>query len=163
MSERWIVNASPVIVLAKAGHLNLLTDLAAEILLPETVATEILAGNADDPARQTVEAGWGNRMSVAAIPATVQALNLDPGETAVLALALEQGGCTVVLDDGKARVAARSLGLSVIGTLGVVLRAKNEGNIPAAVPILHDLRAVGLYLDEALIQAAMKSIGENWP
>lgn len=163
MSERWIVNASPVIVLAKAGYLNLLTDLAAEVLLPETVATEILSGSADDPARQAVEAGWGNRINIATIPATVQALNLDPGETAVLALALEQGGCTAVLDDGKARAAARSLGLSVIGTLGVVLRAKNEGKILAAVPVLRDLRAIGLYLEEALITAAMKSIGENWP
>jgi hypothetical protein len=53
VSDVWVTNASPVITLAKAGYLELLTRLPSELLLPEPVALEILAGPAADPARQS--------------------------------------------------------------------------------------------------------------
>jgi len=37
VSEPWVVNASPVIVLARAGYLHLLKELPAELLLREAV------------------------------------------------------------------------------------------------------------------------------
>ena len=43
MSESWILNASPVITMAKAGYLHLFDELAAKLLIPEPVAREILA------------------------------------------------------------------------------------------------------------------------
>ena len=46
MSEVWVANASPVIVLAKVGHLALLKELADELLLPDAVVREVLAGPA---------------------------------------------------------------------------------------------------------------------
>ena len=51
MPEFWVVNASPVITLAKAGHLDLLTQLADDVLVPEAVVTELLDAPTDDPAR----------------------------------------------------------------------------------------------------------------
>jgi hypothetical protein len=57
--DRWVVKASPVITLAKAGHLVLLTVLATDVLLPEAVVAEVLDGPVTDPARQAVEGGWG--------------------------------------------------------------------------------------------------------
>ena len=44
MNEVWVVNASPVIVLAKVGHLQLLKELPGELLLPVPVAMEIQSG-----------------------------------------------------------------------------------------------------------------------
>jgi predicted nucleic acid-binding protein len=43
MRNIWVVNASPVITFAKAGHLALLTELADEVLLPDAVVSELLA------------------------------------------------------------------------------------------------------------------------
>lgn len=51
MSEVWIANASPVIVLAKANHLHLLKDLTDELVLPEAVVGEVLQGPEADPGR----------------------------------------------------------------------------------------------------------------
>jgi hypothetical protein len=65
VSDVWVVNASPVIVLAKAGFLRLLEELPTELLLPDAVAAEILVGPVDDPARKAVENGWGARVSPA--------------------------------------------------------------------------------------------------
>ena len=50
MRDVWVVNASPVITLAKAGHLALLTEMTDEILLPEAVAAELLMASAEDSA-----------------------------------------------------------------------------------------------------------------
>lgn len=52
MAERWVVNASPLIVLSKINYQHLLTELAAETVIPEAVALEIEAGPEDDPARR---------------------------------------------------------------------------------------------------------------
>jgi predicted nucleic acid-binding protein len=68
VNEVWVTNASPVITLAKAGFLELLTQLSAELLLPEPVAQEILAGPPTDPARQALEDGWGRRVAASGVP-----------------------------------------------------------------------------------------------
>jgi hypothetical protein len=49
VTEVWVPNASPVIVLAKVGHLALLNELTDELLLPDAVIREVLAGPALHP------------------------------------------------------------------------------------------------------------------
>lgn len=49
MSDVWVVNASPVIALAKADALGLLERSCRELLVPEAVVAEILAGPPSDP------------------------------------------------------------------------------------------------------------------
>jgi len=50
VTERWVVNASPLIALSKINHQHLLLKLADEIAVPEAVLAEVNAGPADDPA-----------------------------------------------------------------------------------------------------------------
>jgi hypothetical protein len=69
VSDVWVTNASPVITLAKAGYLELLTQLPSELLLPEAVAGEILAGPAaavldSRPRVEAVAEGRGQRNSL---------------------------------------------------------------------------------------------------
>jgi predicted nucleic acid-binding protein len=92
LSEVWVVNASPIISLAKAGFLDLLDKLAPKLIVPEAVASEVLAGPEMDPARKTLETGWGNRASPRVIPERVLEWGLGAGESAVLALSLEASG-----------------------------------------------------------------------
>ena len=114
MPEVWVVNASPIITLAKAGHLDLLTELADDVLLPDAVVNEILQAPVSDLARRIVEQGWGQRVSVVDIPVMVLEWGLGAGETAVIAVAVERGECTAVLDDAQGRKCARAIGLPVI-------------------------------------------------
>jgi predicted nucleic acid-binding protein len=111
LSELWVVNASPIICLAKAGYLQLLDQLGASILIPEAVVREIEVGPAGDPARKALESGWGTRASPARIPESVLEWGLGAGETAVLALALERPNGMALVDDGAARRCARTLGV----------------------------------------------------
>lgn len=162
-TETWIVNASPV-TLAKAGYLHLFDRLTSTVLIPEAVVQEILSGPPSDPARKALESGWGIRLSPSSIPEKILEWGLGAGESAVLALALEQQGCTAVLDDEAARRCALALGIPLVGTLGAVLRSKRKGFIPSAVPVLRALRAAGLRLDDKTIRTALASAaGEDWP
>ena len=150
MPDRWVANASPVITLAKAGHLALLTALATEVLLPEAVVAEVLAGPVTDPARQAVEEGWGTRVAVPRVPVAVLEWGLGAGETAVL-------------DDAASRRCARTLGIPSMGTLGVVIRAKHQGRIVSAAVVIGALRTAGLYVDDALMARVLReSVGEVW-
>ncbi len=136
MNEVWVVNASPVIVLAKVGHLQLLKELPGELLLPVPVAMEIQSGPGSDATRQALEGGWGVRVTACRIPSELVEWGLGPGKTAVLGVALERAHCTAVLDDASARVCARAFDIPLIGTLGVVLRARQRGVIPSAGDLL---------------------------
>ncbi|MBW8879114.1 MAG: DUF3368 domain-containing protein [Acidobacteria bacterium] len=163
MSETWIVNASPIISLAKAGYLDLLDKLAAHAIVPDAVASEVLAGLPSDPARKALESGWGGRASPREIPEKVLEWGLGAGESAVLALSLEESGRTAVLDDAAARNCARALELPILGTLAVVLRARQAGLIPSASRVMAALREAGLRLDDKTLRLALERIGEAWP
>ena len=158
-----IAASTPLIVLAKIERLDLLTVFAASVLVPQTVADEVLAGNETDPGRRALLTGWGNVVPDVPLPLLLATLHLDPGEAAVLALAQSKPGAICVLDDGKARAAARILGIPCVGTLGLIARAQRQGHIPQAKPLVLALRAIGFRADDALLGDILRGLGETWP
>ena len=122
-----------------------------------------MAGPEDDPGRRALESGWGDRLSESGIRPEVLGWSLGAGETEVLSFALEKPGWTAVVDDAAARACARSVGVPVIGTLGVVLRAKRQGLVPSATEVLRELRQSGLYFDDSFIRSVLEQVvGESW-
>ena len=162
MAERWVLNASPLIVLAKINHQHLLTQLADEIAIPQAVLAEINAGPTGDPARQFLATSPFQVVEAAPDPVVV-AWDLGAGESAVLSHALINRGWTAVVDDGAARRCARALAIPLLGTLGLVLRARLAGLIPAAVPVLQAIQAQGFRLNDEVIRLALRqTVGESW-
>jgi predicted nucleic acid-binding protein len=161
--EIWIANASPIIVLAKAGHLALLDAGPAEVLIPRQVVSEIAAGPPGDPARAALESGWGRIVTCSRVPESILEWGLGPGEAAVVALAMEREGACALLDDAQARRCAQAHGVPVLGTLGAIVRAKKAGSIESAAKIIEDLRQSGLYLDDHVVTAALVAAGEESP
>ena len=51
-------------------------------------------------------------------------------------------------------------GIPLRGTLGLVLRAKRQGVIPRARPILESMRASGMYLSAQLLDLTLAEVGE---
>ncbi len=162
MTEQWVLNASPLIVLARVGQEHLFHTLADEVVVPRAVAIEIEAGPADDPARQVIAGGRLTIVEAMPVP-EILAWDLGAGEAAVLSYALRKPGWTVILDDAAARKCARSLGLRLKGTLAVVILAKQRGLIPSATDILRSLLNIGFRLDEKVIREALsRTVGEKW-
>ena len=59
MADLWVVNSSPLITLAKVEQLPLLMGHGRQLLIPEQVAAEVMAGLEDDPARLALAGGFG--------------------------------------------------------------------------------------------------------
>lgn len=163
MTERWVINASPLIVLSKINQQTLIWQLADELVVPNAVLTEITTGPADDPARMHLEALQLTVVTVELEP-IVTAWDLGAGESAVLSYATSHPGWKAVIDDGAARRCARALDIPLIGTLGIIIRACQVGLIPAAAPLLKDLQTHRFHLDDEVIRVALReTLGENWP
>jgi predicted nucleic acid-binding protein len=52
------------------------------------------------------------------------------------------------------------MGLAVIGTLGIVGRAKVPGLIERAAPVIQRLRETGLYASDEIVQRLLREVGE---
>jgi uncharacterized protein len=144
-----IVNASPLILLARVGCLELLREPSeSDVTVPDVAFREVLAGESFDPHVGTIRVAAGDWLRVAPSPTDVHGLDpdrLDAGELAVLSLAIENPGAIVVLDDRAAREEAIRRDIPLLGTAGILLRAKQQGRIAAVRPPLDAVRQVGLY------------------
>lgn len=157
-----VVNASPLILLTKVGQLQLLPAIASSIIVPRVVLGELEAGDSTDRAAELVAAApWASIVeSPSSIPEEVLVWDLGAGETDVLAWAASHQESTAVVDDKAARNCAAALGVPVIGTLGIILAAREAKLVPAARPILEQLRQAGHYLSDNILAAALRRIGE---
>lgn len=161
MTARAAVDASPLIFLARAGHLELLRDAAEEVVVPDLVAREINARGSEDPtARALMESPWLLRAGAIAIPTSVAAWDLGPGESAVIAWALAHRPARAVIDDLAGRRCAETHGIPLRGTLGIVLLARRRGRIPSARAVLTTLRGAGMFLSDRVLDAALAEVGE---
>ena len=161
MANAPITNASPLILMARAGAFDLLRVLGDRVLVPRAVAEEIERRGADDPTvRAMSNSTWLAIVEAPPIPASVARWDLGPGESAVLAWALAHPGTEIVCDDLPARRCANTLGIATCGTLGIVLRAKERGLIEQARPVFERLIAAGMYLSRKVLDQALALVGE---
>src|SRR5712691_4281583 len=123
-----ISNTSPLIALADVGQLGLLHRLFDTIIIPPAVRAEILTEPALSQVQAAISEGWLTEQRPMEI-GIIRLLNetLDLGETEAIALAQQMTPRWIILDDLAARRTAEGLRLPAIGTLGVLLLAKETG------------------------------------
>jgi predicted nucleic acid-binding protein len=85
---------------------------------------------------------------------------LDRGEASVIQLALDDNLETVCIDEPKGRRVARLSGLRVTGSLGILLRAKREGQLDLLKPCIERMRERGIWISDALARAVLERAGE---
>lgn len=158
----WIVNASPLILLGKIHRLDLLEKLCPSFVVPTAVSLEILAGPDNDPAKVWIqsESACARIVPVTSLPEEIIAWDLGAGESSVIALASSLASSICVLDDLAARNCAEVFHLPVIGTLGVLLKAKVAGIVPRLQPEIDRLVAAGSMLAPSVIHKALTLAGE---
>lgn len=95
---------------------------------------------------------------------TVEALRLelDAGEAETIVLALQLQADLVLIDEQAGRRAAQHLGLTVMGVVGLLVRAKQSGLIREVRPLLEALRQqAGFYLAQSVFDHALVLAGEQ--
>lgn len=164
VAEPAVVDTSPLIFLAGAGLLDLLEVVIGPASIPRTVAAEVRRrGPEDVTARALARAHWLAIVEDPPIPEVILARSLGPGESAVLAWALAHPPTEAILDDQAARRCATALDIRVRGTVGLVLAARRRGLLPAARPVLEQLRRSGMYLSDRVLEQALARVGESSP
>lgn len=121
MTLSAVSDASPLIALEQIKHLELVAPLFERLTIPLSVAREITPTVATLPS-------WIQEQPVNSVPVPPHRVqsSLGPGETEAIALAIELGGQVVILDDRAARTCAIRRGLTVMGTVAILLLAKRE-------------------------------------
>jgi predicted nucleic acid-binding protein len=87
--------------------------------------------------------------------------SLDIGEASVIQLALNENIPTVCIDESVGRRIARLSGLSVTGSIGILLRAKQEGYPLSIKQSIQQMINQGIRLSTTVIEFALKQAGEN--
>ena len=161
MTRRWVVNASPLILLAKISQIDLILALCTEAIVPSGVVGEINSGPDNDPAKIWLR-NQGNSLirQVDTVHPLVAAWDLGLGESQVLSWIYQNPGYEAILDDRAAKNAAAALAIPVRGTLGVILLAKREGRLESARVLFEQLVQVGLRVSPEVLAAALELVGE---
>ena len=159
---RVAINSSPLIFLAKLGLLHVLDGLFDEVYITDAVYYEtVVEGVAHEEAVDIAKADFLRKVSPQNQKLVKFLLELvDYGEAETIAFAIEKDIDLVVLDDREARKVARSFGLRVTGTLGILLLAKRKGLLNEVGPYVEELRKHGFRISDEIVQKILKSAGE---
>ena len=149
-----ITDTSVLIAFERIGRLDVLPGLFPSIMAPPAVVAEF-----------ATRPQWLQIVAVQnhALVAEHRALFLDEGEAEAIALAREHPQATLLLDERRGRHFALTLGLPVVGSAGILVRARRAGLIPAVRPLLDALLEQGFYLSEAVYRRVLEQAGEPLP
>jgi len=152
MPKVIISDTSCLIILTKIGEIDLLRQLYKTVTITQDISLEYGENLPDWFEVQQVKDHYRQQLLE---------MQVDKGEASAIALALETSDNIVILDDWKARKVAERLGLSVTGTLGVIIKARNTGIIPSIKPYLDKIRETNFRISEELEQIALKEANEK--
>lgn len=153
-------NTTPIIALSSINCLHLLQKLFGEIHLVTEVIDECAAGGPISvPA--LLEIDWIRPVKSSPIQHTSVLLELDKGEKHTLNMAGQYKADWVIIDEKIGRNMAEYLGLRVTGTLGILLKAKQQGLIPSFLDNVKAMQQQGIYFQETLVLKLANTVDEE--
>jgi predicted nucleic acid-binding protein len=158
-----VSDISPLRALAHLGHVEWLQVLFNRVLLPPAVAFEL---RNPPPAYRSIEVSEWAFLEVLAPTNTARVAelrsSLDVGEAEAITLAEEIEADVVLIDEMAGRETARIRGFTVLGTLGLLVRAKRRGLLPSVAPLLDRLRSeLNFFISDELRRTILRQ-GEEY-
>ena len=158
----WVIDAGPLIFLAKLGRLELLRTVCDEVYVPAEVISEIHTKS--DEASSAIKEATKTWLQVHEVKnrdaVNLLLADLDLGEAEAITLASENNADKIVIDDLDARRFVRRVGISAVGTIGILLAARLKGEIPSLKDEIEQLQEHGFWISEALAEKALIEAGE---
>jgi predicted nucleic acid-binding protein len=154
-----VSDASPLIVLAKAGLLDILPRLFSRVILPQAVIEEISAGPPGDPFKLALPGcSWITAVQLAPPISPLAVWQLGRGESEVIEYARLEKNLSVLIDDLSGRRAAQAVGLTVHGTVGVLGAAAANGYIDSFSFSVAQVKKAGLFISDSLVAEIEKKL-----
>ena len=151
MDNVIISDTSCLIALAKISRLPLLQQLFSSVVITPQVFQEF---GEDVPSWILIKSPR-NQDRVHDLSA-----KLDLGEATSIALGLETKNAILIIDERKGRNIALGLGLEVIGTLRILLFAKQQKLVSELRPIIDDLQKHGFRFSKTIIDTLLAEANE---
>lgn len=150
-----VSDTSVVTALIQIGRIDLLSEIFGGVVIPEAVTEELAVSHVELPA-------WIRTISVRDKgPVEEFCLELDPGESEAIALALELGADFLLMDEKLGRAAAMRVGLTTIGILGVAIAAKRKGLLNSVATVIKELREkASFWISPDLEARVLRDAGE---
>jgi predicted nucleic acid-binding protein len=157
-----VADSGPLIALARLQLLHLPARLFREVQVAAIVWEEVTRAPPADEGKAlhaALQAHWLTVVASAAVSSITVDAQLDAGERAAIALAL-QTHAILLIDERRGRASATALGLQVLGTLGLLVLARDAGLIERIRPLTDALTRSGYYFAPALVQRVLAAAGE---
>jgi len=159
-----ISDSSPLMALSAIGRLHLLKEEFGGIIVPDAVWTEITVdGKLKKGTNDILRAEWikieqvKNQFLVKSLKK-----DIDYGESEAIALAVEMNADLILLDDKMARSVASNFELNILGTMGILVRARKKGLVQQLQPEIDNLLVLANFrLSHELIKLALRKVGED--
>jgi len=149
-----VADAGPLIGFARIGKLDIIRHLFNFVFIPQKVFDEITVAGEKPGAKavsKAVTSGWIKIVKVQNNKLTDKlSVLVDKGEAEAIQLSLERNADLLLIDDKKGRKVARKFGIKIIGTGGVLLKAKKIGLINQVSFAISDLANAGYRISTAL-------------
>lgn len=164
--RKVVVNSTPLLVLGNIDKLSILNELYGTIYITEAVYREVLEKNDKESRAVLASLNWitvmriDNPQDYAMYRAKLHAGEVETMILAQLAQQKSFQADLVILDDLAARKTAQYLGLTVTGTLGVLIKAKQKGIISEVKPLLDMMMKNGFFISEKVMNMVLKAAGE---
>jgi predicted nucleic acid-binding protein len=163
--QQIVINTSPLIALVAAwGNLDRLQPLYPEILVPYEVIQEILQGGINNfGIAEFQSANWLSKQTQPVSISPFLRNSLDLGEASVIQLALDRSIATVCIDEAVGRRVARLNGLAVTGSVGILLKAKQQDPSMSVKDAIGNMLNRNIRLSQTVIDFALQQSGEATP
>ncbi len=156
-----VSNTTPLIALAWLNHLDLLPTLFGTLHIPQAVYDEIQHNPTATGAAELTSVSWLKISPVQDTMAVSLLLDqLDAGESEAIVLARELQASLLLMDERRGRRRALQTGLNVVGTLGILIRARHQDLIGPLRPLLDQLQQLPFYVSKELYQHGLEQVGE---
>jgi predicted nucleic acid-binding protein len=151
-----IGDSSALITLALIDKLELLEQLYLEVYVPQAVYDEVTS--IDKPYSDKLKSFLQPR--VKSVDSSITKIGLGEGELEAIVLYKELNSDLLLIDDSRAKKFAIINGIKVIGSLGVLIDAKNKGLIQEIKPYLEMIVNSQIYISNKLIQKVLEICNE---
>ena len=157
-----VVDTSPIIYLSAIGKAHILKELFGEIVVPEAVRNELLSGGTGSFGFDEItgEEWIKTRRIENRLAQSYLTTDLDEGEAEAIILAEELKAGLLVMDDRLARKLATHRGLTVVGTLRLLVTAKHRNIIYEVKPLIEKLKVAGFWISDEVCVELLKQANE---
>ena len=162
-----VSDTTPIITLMKMGHLDILKRLYGKVLIPNAVYMELTVN--EKFVAETSQVMDSDFLEVekvdneVAVTILQEVSGLNAGESEAIVMANNRKADLLVMDEHKGRGVAKKMGLPITGTIGLLLKAFDEGMLIAEdiEECIEKLKETNVRISEGLFEIMREHIRDK--